>query len=84
MGKYITVHGSKVNYWTGALAIAASGTPQTRKRVSAYQGESVIIQAKPGVSNYNPDPGDTSFKNSSHYYPHPAISISGAYVDVTD
>lgn len=83
VGKYITVHGNKVNYWTGALDITASGTPQKRKLVSAYKGELVIIQAKPGVSHYNPNPGDASFKNSSHYYPHPAISIGGAYVDVT-
>jgi hypothetical protein len=82
VGRYITVHASKVNYFTGALAVDASGTPKKRKLVSAYRGESVIIQAKPGVSNYNPEPGDTTFKNSSHYYPHPAISVSGAYVDV--
>lgn len=82
VGKYITVHGNKVNYWTGVLAINASGKPQERKLVSAYNGELVIIQARPGVSNYNPDPADESFKNSSHYYPNAAISIGGAYVDV--
>ena len=82
VGKYITVHGNKVNYWTGVLAINASGKPQKRKLVSAYNGELVIIQARPGVSNYNPDPADESFKNSSHYYPNAAISIGGAYVDV--
>ena len=82
VGKYIEVHGNKVNYWTGALAINASGTPQRRKLVSAYKDELVIIQARPGASNFNPDPADTTFKNSSHYYPHPAISIGGAYVDV--
>jgi len=82
VGKYIEVHGNKVNYWTGALAINASGTPQRRKLVSVYKDELVIIQARPGASNFNPDPADTTFKNSSHYYPHPAISIGGAYVDV--
>jgi len=82
VGKYIEVHGNKVNYWTGAFAINVSGTLQKRKLVSAYNDEVVIIQAKPGVSNYNPDPTDNSFKKSSHYYPHPAISIGGAYVDV--
>jgi len=82
VGKYIVVHSNKVNYWTGTLNITASGTPQKRKLVSAYEDELVIIQAKSGVSNYNPDPADESFKNSSHYYPHPAISIRGVYVDV--
>ncbi len=82
VGKYREVHGNKVNYWTGALAINASGTPKKRKLVSIYNDELVIIQAKSSVSNYNPDPADNSFKSSSHYYPHPAISISGAYVDV--
>jgi len=82
VGKYITVRGKKVNCWTGALAVNASGIPQKSKLVSAYKDELVIIQAKPSVSHYSPDPGDTTFKNSSHYYPHPAISIGGAYVDV--
>jgi len=82
VGNYIEVHGNKVNYWTGALDITASGTPRKRKVVSAYKDEPVIIQAMPGVSSYNPDPADDSFKNSSHYYRHPAISIGGAYVDV--
>lgn len=82
VGKYIEVHGNKVNYWVGSLAIRASGTPEKRKSVSAYKGEEVIIQAKQGASHYNPDPGDTSFRNSSHYYPHPAVSIAGAFVDV--
>jgi len=82
VGNYITVHGNQVNYWTGALAITTDGTPEKRKLVSAYEGEHVIIQAKPGVSAYNPDPADETFINSSHFYPNPAISISGAYVDV--
>ena len=82
VGKYIEVHGNKVNYWTGALAINASGTPQKQKLVRAYKDELVVIQAKPGVSHFNPDPGDTTFKKSSHYYPHPAISVGSAYVDV--
>lgn len=82
VGNYISVHGHQVNYWTGALAINTSGTPQKRKLVSAYEDELVIIQARPGASNFNPDPTDTTFKNSSHYYCHPAISIGGAYVDV--
>ena len=68
VGKYIIVHDNKVNYWTGALDIIASGTSQKRKLVSAYKGEMVIIQAKPGASHYNRDPGDTSFKNSSHFF----------------
>lgn len=82
VGNYREVHGNKVNYWTGALDITASGTAQKRKLVSAYKDELAIIQAKAGVSNYNPEPSDTSFKKSSHYYPHPAISVGGAYVDV--
>jgi len=82
VGKYIQVHGNQVNYWTGSLAVNATGTPERRKRVSAYQDELVIIQAKPGVSHYNPDPADTSFKNSSHYYPHPAVSIGGSFMEV--
>lgn len=79
----ISVHGSRVDYWTGALAVRASGTPERRKRVSAYCGETVVIQAKPGVSHYNPDPDDTTFRNSSHFYPRPAISIGGSWVDVS-
>jgi len=82
VGKYIEVHGNKVNYWTGALAINASGTPKKRKLVAAYKDELVVIQCKPGVSNYNPDVGDTTFKNSSHYFPQPAISVDGAYLDI--
>ncbi|KPL02296.1 MAG: hypothetical protein AMK75_02975 [Planctomycetes bacterium SM23_65] len=78
----VNVHGSRVNYWTGALAVSASGTPEKRKVVSAYQDETVVIQAKPGASHYNPEPGDNTFKKSSHYYPSPAISIGGAYVDL--
>ncbi len=84
VGRYLTVHGNQVNYWTGALAINASGIPERRKLVSAYSNELVIIQAKPGVNHYNPDPADTSFKNSSHYFPHPAVSISGAFIEVRD
>ena len=82
VGRYIEVHGNKVNYWTGALAVGASGTEANRKLVAAYEDELAIIQAKPGVSEYNPEPADTTFRNSSHYYPHPAISIGGNYVDV--
>jgi hypothetical protein len=82
VGKYIEVHGNRVNYWTGALAIGASGTPERRKLVSAYQDEQVTIQAKPGVSAYNPDPADETFTNSSHFYPNPAISVGGSFVDV--
>ncbi|MBD3265285.1 hypothetical protein GF373_01335 [bacterium] len=81
-GRYTTVHGSRVNYWTGALAINTHGSKENRKLVSAYQDEEVIIQAKSGVSEYNPDPMDENFKNSSHFYPHPAVSISGSFVDV--
>ena len=82
VGKYIEVHGNKVNYWTGALAVDARGTEAKRKLVAAYKDELVIIQARDGVSGYNPDPADTTYKNSSHYYPHPAISIGGEYADV--
>jgi hypothetical protein len=82
VGNYIVVHDNKVNYWTGVLAITASGSAQRRKRVAAYQDELVIIQARTDAGNYNPDPADTEFANSSHYYPNPAITISGAYVDV--
>jgi hypothetical protein len=82
VGNYITVHDHQVNYWTGALAIGASGTPGKHKLVSAYKDEKVIIQPKPGVSAYNPDPSDETFTNSSHFYPHPAISVGGSFVDV--
>ena len=77
------VHGNDVNYWEGALAIHATGTPEQHKVVRAYGNEEVVIQAKPGVSQYNPDPNDRSFKKSSHFYPNPAITIRGAYVDVS-
>ena len=83
VGKYKVVHRNKVNYWTGVLDITAGGTPQQHTVVSAYKDEPVIIQAKHGVNHYNPDPADTSFKDSSHYYPNPAIGIHGAYIDVT-
>jgi len=79
----VKVHGNDVNYWEGALAIPVTGTPEQHKVVRAYRNEEVIIQAKPGVSQYNPDPNDRTFKNSSHFYPNPAISIHGAYVDVS-
>ena len=82
VGDYLEVHGNKVNYWTGALAVDAMGRPEKRKLVCAYKGEIVVIQAKPGASHYNPDPSDRTFKRSSHYYPQPAVSIGGAYVDV--
>ena len=80
----VKAHGSEVNYWEGALAIHVTGTPEKHKLARAYRDEAVIIQAKPGVSEYNPDPNDHSFKKSSHFYPNPAISISGSYVDVSD
>ena len=79
----VKVHGNEVNYWEGALAIDVTGTAERHKGVRAYRGEQVIIQAKAGVSEYNPDPSDESFKRSSHFYPNPAISIGGAYVDVS-
>lgn len=66
----------------GTLHITASGTADRHTVVSAYNNELVIIQARPGCNNYNPDPGDTSFTNSSHYYPNPAIIIQGSYIDV--
>jgi hypothetical protein len=50
--------------------------------MGAYRDERVIIQAKPGLSRYNPDPGDTGFKKSSHCYPHPAVTIGGSLADV--
>ncbi|HCO93581.1 MAG TPA: hypothetical protein DIU00_06465, partial [Phycisphaerales bacterium] len=78
----VKVHGNDVNYWEGALAVHVTGTPEQHKVVRAYRDEEVVIQAKPGVSQYNPDPSDRSFRKSSHFYPNPAISISGAYVDV--
>jgi len=78
----VEVHGSNVNYWEGALAVVAAGTPEKHKVVRAYDDEEVVIQAKPGVSQYNPDPNDQTFKRSSHFYPNPAISIAAAYVDV--
>ena len=53
-GEYIEVHGNRVNYWTGTLAITTSGTPEKRKLVSAYKDERVVIQASPGVSAYFP------------------------------
>ena len=43
----------------------------------------ILIQAKPGVNRYNPDPSDETFRNSSHFYRHPAISIGGCYIDVS-
>jgi CubicO group peptidase (beta-lactamase class C family) len=79
----VKVHGSHVNYWEGALAILVTGTPEQHKVVAAYANEEVIIQAKPGVSQYNLNPNDRTFKESSHFYPNPAISIIGAYVDVS-
>jgi hypothetical protein len=78
----VKVHGSEINYWEGVLAIHAVGTPDRHKVVRTYGNEEVVIQAKSGVSQYNPDPSDRTFKKSSHFYPNPAISIGGAYVDV--
>lgn len=78
----VHVHDSDVNYWEGALAIQATGTPEQHKLVRAYGNDEVVIQAKAGVSHYNPDPADETFKKSSHFYPNPAISIGGAFVDV--
>lgn len=78
----IKVHGNNVNYWEGAIAVHATGTPEQHKVVRAYRNEEVVVQAKPGVSQYNPDPSDRTFKRSSHFYPNPAISIGGSYVDV--
>ena len=80
VGSYHPVHGNRVNYSAGALSLEASGTPKKRKVVSAYQSEKVVLQARPRMSRYNPDPGDERFAKSSHYYPHPAVSISGAHL----
>lgn len=82
VGNYRIIHGNKVNYWTGVLDIQAGGTAQQHTVVSAYKNELVIIQAKQGVSHYNPNPADTSFRKSSHYYTNPAISINGSHIDV--
>ncbi|MHC4395498.1 MAG: hypothetical protein ACYS1A_07560, partial [Planctomycetota bacterium] len=68
--------------FNGSLKINVSGTVDQHTVVSAYNGELAVIQAKPGTSNYNPDPGDTSGVLSRDYYPHPAISVNSNYVDV--
>ena len=82
VGKYKTIHGNKVNYWVGALNIGVDGTPRRHTVVSAYEDERVVILAKEGLSRYNPNPADDTFKESSHFYPNPAIAVHGTYIDV--
>ncbi|MHC4738451.1 MAG: DNRLRE domain-containing protein [Planctomycetota bacterium] len=68
--------------FNGSLQVNVSGTSGQHTIASAYDDELVVIQAKPGTSNYNPNPGDTSGVGSMNYYPHPAISVNANYVDV--
>jgi len=68
--------------YNGSLEISVDGTSAQHTVVSAYDDELVVIMAKVGTTNYNPDPGDTTGTNSVDYYPHPAISIDAA--DYTD
>jgi hypothetical protein len=49
----------------------------------AYPGEQPVILAEASKANYNPDPGDTSFTNSSHYYNNPAIGLHGEYIVIS-
>lgn len=69
-------------YQEGALNMTANGTAENRTRVAAYNGDPVVIQAKPGVSNYNSDPADTNFGKSAFYYGRAAITVFANYVDV--
>jgi len=69
-------------YQQGALNVTADGTAESHTRVAAYNGELVVIQAKPGVSNYNSDPADTDFGKSAFYYGRAAITVFANYVDV--
>ena len=70
------------DYREGALAINVSGNAAQPTTVSAYPGEQPIICADINKPHYNPNPGDTSFHNSSKYYPNPAISVGAAFVKV--
>jgi hypothetical protein len=77
-GNY-TRDGDGVNYGsnpTGSLAISVAST------VSNYGTEQPVIYTQTGKMNYNPNPGDTGYTGSSHYYPWPAISIHAAGVTV--
>ena len=70
----------------GALDIGAhgtaDGTPSDHTVVMAYPGEQPVILAESDKPNYNPDPSDHNYQNSSQYYRNPAIGIHGEYIDV--
>jgi hypothetical protein len=75
---YYTRNGS--GYYEGALHVAVSGTSSQPTTIAAYGNEQPVIYTQTGKMQYNPNPGDISFTNSSHYYPWPAISISGKHI----
>lgn len=77
--------------WSGSLGIGASGTPAQHTVVRAYPNEQPVICTEVGRCQYNPNPGDTSVNNcytpgseggAACYYPNPAISVGGQYIDV--
>lgn len=70
------------DYFSGALAVNVAGTASQHTVVSNYGTEQPVICTSSTKCNYNPDPSDTTYTNSSHYYPNPAISIGANYVDV--
>src|SRR6266508_4088331 len=75
---------------TGSLSISASGTLGQHTVVSNYSGEQPVIFTEAGRCLYNPNPNDTSTPvcngnsqgGSACYYPNPAISIGGSYIDL--
>jgi hypothetical protein len=75
----------------GSLAIDVSGTSGAHTVVRAYTGEQPVICTETGRCQYNPSPDDRSVTNcngtggqggAACYYPNPAISIGGNFVDV--
>ncbi len=79
-------------YFGGALQIDVSGSAGTHTIVEAYPGDAQpVICTDPTKCQYNPTPGSTSTTSciatpgtggANCYYPNPAISVAGNYVDV--
>lgn len=73
----------RTNNNNGSLSVSVSGTVSQHTVVRNYTGEQPIICTDAGKCQYNPNPGQGDpWTESGFYYPNPAISIGGDYIDV--
>ena len=88
-------HSSTNSWYKGALQIKASGKAEHHTIITTLIGEErqAVICAKDGDCRYNPDPHDStgypcipgkSIGGGTCFYPNPAISVSGNYIEMRD